>query len=417
MRTLSRTSITLLAAAALGAAPVQSQSFVSVGIGTGSVFAGVGFGIGGLHTTSSLFVGSTFGEPYGGYGIYSASYNGWGAGYGGARHYAYSRDYCRDYYEYSYWDPYSSWQSDCVGYGQYSYNSSRARRWSSRWGGYYGPSTYVYISDPFSSPWGPYWAYDPWGSSYWDGYRDGRRYGLWDNYYGGRVRTVYASGGRLGTSIYRPSPLSPIGPSYKESPGVAGSRTAARRSGANTPSATPAAAPGRVASVSRGGAQPSSRPAIARTPPSGGAVTRTASPSPRATARPSDRVAGTDRAATARPSGARTSPATSGTPSARVAPSTRSTPSSGARPSDRSRPSPSTRVAPTRQGAPSTRSAPSRQSAPSTRSAPSRQSAPATRSAPSRQSAPSARSAPSSRSSGTAPRSAPARGSSRRPGD
>ena len=36
----------------------------------------------------------------------------------------------------------------------------------------------IYVRDPFWRPWGPYWAYDPWGR-YWDGYRDGWRDGRW----------------------------------------------------------------------------------------------------------------------------------------------------------------------------------------------------------------------------------------------
>ncbi|MGD8282411.1 MAG: hypothetical protein PVF69_14715, partial [Gemmatimonadota bacterium] len=219
-----------LAVAALAAAPIQAQTHVSFGIGTGSLFTGVGFGFGSRYSTGSLFVGMSFGDYVGPYGIYSATYDGWGYGYRGTRHYHYSSGYCgASYYWDSYWDPYYG----CGVYQPtYHYNSFRSRAWRYGWGRYYyAPTRYVYVSDPFSAPWGPYWAYDPW-DSYWDGYWDGRRWGLWDGYYRGRTRVVYAGSGRLGSTIYRPSPFSRYGPDYKESPGrTATSRTATRRPG------------------------------------------------------------------------------------------------------------------------------------------------------------------------------------------
>ena len=149
MRTMSRTFTAILAAAALGALPAQAQTHVSFGVGVGSAFTGFGFGIGSHYGTSSLFVGASFGQPY---GIYSTAYDGWGNGYRGTRNYHYSRNHCWDSYWDSYYDPYSGWYNDCVAYGPISYTSFRARRWRSRWGGgYRGRSTYVYVSDPFSA--------------------------------------------------------------------------------------------------------------------------------------------------------------------------------------------------------------------------------------------------------------------------
>jgi hypothetical protein len=355
MRTVSRTSMAVMAAAALGALPVQAQPHVSFGIGIGSIFTGVGFGVSNYYGPSSLFVGASFDQSY---GIYSSAYD----GYRGARNYHYRRNHCWDSYWDSYWDPYSGWYTDCVSYGPISYTSFRARRWRSRWGGYRS-NTFVYVSDHFSSPWHPYWAYDPWGS-YWNGYDNGLR----DGYYSGRG--VYTAGRYRGTTIYRPSPLTPVGPAYKETPGGSGTRTAVRRAG----SAAPVATPVRAAAVSRGGAQTSSRPTLARTglPRAGSA--RTASPTARSgsptartaspSTRPSDRVAGVGRR---RPGATATRGATS-RPSATGRPTAARAPTAASRPRDRVTP----RSATSRHRTPSTRSAPSRQSAPSARSATSR---------------------------------------------
>jgi hypothetical protein len=189
--TKARTALTVAATTALGFGSAQAQT---------TLFAGVGFGFGSAYSSSTLFVGTSFGLGHHAlgneYGIYSATYDGWGTGYRGSRSYHYSRADCWDYYWDSYWDPYPSWYNDCVVWGPYHYNSFRARSWRHR---YWGPrSTFVYVSDPYWAPWGPYYAYDPW-AGYWGGYRDGfwdgRSSGVYDGYYyGGRVRTVYASG-------------------------------------------------------------------------------------------------------------------------------------------------------------------------------------------------------------------------------
>ncbi|HSH74865.1 MAG TPA: hypothetical protein VLA09_04190, partial [Longimicrobiales bacterium] len=234
MHTKARTVLAVAAAAALGAGSARAQT---------SLFVGVGFGFGGDYGSTSLFVGTSFGlAHYGGYGneygIYSATYDGWGLGYRGVRHDHYSRASCWDYYWDSYWDPYGGWYLDCVAYGPYSYNSFRARSWRARWP-YWPRSTFVYVRDPYWAPWGPYYAYDPWGP-YWSGYWDGRRYGLFDDYYyGGRVRTVYASGGRRGVAVARTSPFARSWPNYKENPQAFTGRTATRRQGSAVPAAAP----------------------------------------------------------------------------------------------------------------------------------------------------------------------------------
>ncbi len=55
---------------------------------------------------------------------------------------------------------------------------TRARPTASTAPGEAGCFVSIYVRDPFWRPWGPYWAYDPWGR-YWDGYRDGWRDGRW----------------------------------------------------------------------------------------------------------------------------------------------------------------------------------------------------------------------------------------------
>ena len=422
VRTKARVMWALTAAAAVGVAPLQAQS---------GLFVGVGFGLGYGH-----------GEAY---GIYSSTSDGWGLGYGGHRQYRFSRDTCWDRYWDSYWDPWSGWYSDCVVYGPYRHSSFRASSWRSRWSGWYGPSTsFAYWQDPYASPWGPYWSHDPW-NSYWngygDGYWDGRRF---DDYYGGRVRTVYAAGGSRGVSVVRPSPFALGGTGYKENPRGTSVRTATRRP-ATTAVAAPATAPARVGSPASAGARPEGRPAVNRMPPQA-TPTRAASPE----ARPSDRARSGERPATTAPrssgvgSQARTpgaereapavgrqpavdrgtqrgaanparEPASvrtpaAGRPSDRVAPTRTApnrTPAATTAPSGQGRRekasparTPSTRVEPSR--APSARAEPSR--TPAARAAPSR--APSTRSEPARE--PSARSQPSrAPSAGSTPRAAP----------
>src|SRR5690606_37441169 len=130
-------------------------------------------------------------------------------------------------------------------YGPYAHNSFRARSWWYRAGGrgyysVYRAPRYVYVKDPYVAPWGPYWAYDPWGS-YWDGYRDGYFDGRWTRAYTPRpVRTVYVRGGRPASTVVRPSPLAWRSTSFKENPVSPVTRTAVRRGdvGGAAPSGT-----------------------------------------------------------------------------------------------------------------------------------------------------------------------------------
>jgi len=202
VRTTARNFATAALLAAFLAAPAAGQTHLSLSVGVGSVFAGVGFGLHvGDHHPGSAFVGMSLGLGVGGhygssYGIYSDAYDGWGHGYG--RSYS-----CWDDYWDAYWDPWSSWYWDCVAAGPYGYGSYRASSW--RWRHGYAPTSFVYYADPWWAPWGPSWAYDPWGW-YWDGYWDGRGWGYgwrgWDHPYG-RVRTVHAGGGRVGVAVGR----------------------------------------------------------------------------------------------------------------------------------------------------------------------------------------------------------------------
>lgn len=220
MRTPDGSILIVAILATLGSVEARAQTHVSCALGTGSLFAGVGFGVGGgPYDTGSAFTGVAFrtshpwcvegSEPY-------------------------SRHSCWDAYWDSYHHPYSGWYEGCVMAGPY-----RAARWRARWGGGYFGTRYVYgyISDPFIPIWGPYWAYDPWGTPDWYGYSDGYYDGwYWGNgyYYRGygRVRTVYASVGRAAASVYRPSPLARTGAVYKESPRGAVRRATPRRSSA-----------------------------------------------------------------------------------------------------------------------------------------------------------------------------------------
>ncbi len=232
MRKLART--TLIAATMLGlsAGTGQAQS-VSLSVGVGSLFAGVGFGMHvGSYDPGPAFAGFSVGlalrshqgyyDDYG-YGIYSEGYGSdpcWDP-------------YYDDYYWDSYYDPYyGCWRSGPnVRYRSAYYGSQWG--YSSSWYSWGHRNAFVYIRDPYRSPWGPGWAYDPWGS-YWNGYWDGygSSYGgYYDGYWGGSrgTRVVYGGNGRTGVSIHRPSPLSIGGTGYKESPRGSGARTATRR--------------------------------------------------------------------------------------------------------------------------------------------------------------------------------------------
>ena len=111
MRTAARLTLVLAALAAFTATEARAQAQLSFSVGVGPLFAGVGFGIGGGHySSSSLFMGSSFGlshrSPYANhaYGIYSEVDDGWRPGYrsrGYGSSYSFS---CWDYYWDTYWD-------------------------------------------------------------------------------------------------------------------------------------------------------------------------------------------------------------------------------------------------------------------------------------------------------------------------
>ena len=244
VRTTARTIMTLMAALAFTGGSASAQH-VSFSLGTGSLFDGVGFGLHvGSYSPGSAFVGLSLGlgwrsHGYGSpYGIYSDGY--YDDDYYDDDYYDdgyYDHYSCGDYYHDSFWDPWYNDYYDCYRrayrpyYGFYYgpfYNSYYPSRW-----GWYG-SRFSYWRDPWSYGWGRSWVYDPWGgywNGYWDGYYVGgsRYWGYSPYYYGGHSRTVYAYGGRRGTAIYRPSPFSRLGPSYKESPRGTVASTARRR--------------------------------------------------------------------------------------------------------------------------------------------------------------------------------------------
>ena len=257
VRTAARSPLILIAASALAAAPAAAQSHVSFSVGVGSLFDGVSFGFRAAeYGPSSVFVGASLGfgraHRYGSsYGVYSDDYGwrgsrGYGDGYGAYDGYGYggyaSYD-CWDAYWDSSWDPWTGWYDGCAAAGPVWYGSYHARTWRR-----HRLDTFTYWSDPFFAPWGPYWAYDPF-DWYWDSYRYGGAWGWGSPYYG--VRTVYVSGGRRGTAVYRPSPLwqgGRYGPTYKETARGDVTRTAKRRpTTVAAPSATPAGVPGRTA--------------------------------------------------------------------------------------------------------------------------------------------------------------------------
>jgi hypothetical protein len=272
-------------------ARAQSHTDVWVGLSVG-LFDGFGLGMthyahsGGLGARVSVATGTT---RYADYGIYDE----WGGRYGD---YGFRRGYDyrdRDYADYCWdraWDlrwnrRYNGWDWDWYDYPTYDHLDfyhdclsgglgyaygrwgSHARRayYGRGYGGYgryhrgWGVNVQIYVTDPFWRPWGPYWAYDPWGW-YWDGFRDGRRsrwWGWdrgWDSYggvvYGPGVRTAW--GGRGGYT--RPSPLG--GPDFKEDP--TDRRTAIPR-GRAVPLSAPATGAGLGDPDARTGAR---RPAV-----------------------------------------------------------------------------------------------------------------------------------------------------------
>jgi hypothetical protein len=240
-------------------AAAQSHTDFWAGLSVG-VFDGFGIGLthyahsGGIVAGVSVATGTT---RYADYGIYDDDWSGRRYGdyrYGGYRDRGHA-DYCWDrswdlrwgrryygwdwygYPAYDHLDFYHDCLSGGVGYA-YSRWGAHARR--AHYAGYgryhrgWGVSVQIYVTDPFWRPWGPYWAYDPWGW-YQDGFRDGRRWGRYGPYagWGPGVRTVWTEG-RGGWG--RPSPL---GPGYKEDP--EGGRTAVPRVGRTVAVSAPAA--------------------------------------------------------------------------------------------------------------------------------------------------------------------------------
>ena len=203
-------------------------------------------------------------------GAYSRGYGSWG-GYGGRGDPA---DYCwdrawqlrRDHSYFGWYGParydHLDFYLDCLRFGTgYAYDRWRwrahsAARFHRSW-----VHVSVLVLDPFRRPWGPSWAYDPWGW-YWDGWRYGPGWhGPWGGIeYAGvvwstpRVGTVYAPRGTV--LVARPSPL--VTPRFKEDPrGVAPNPAGARRA---VPRGERVAAP-----PTRAG-QSGARPALADAP-------------------------------------------------------------------------------------------------------------------------------------------------------
>ena len=182
----------------------------------------------------------------------------------------------------------------------------------------------VMIIDPFSRPWGPYWACDPW-ARYWDGFR-GRSRGGRAGYGGyGATRTIV-------TGLRSPR----NGARFKEDP--RGVRAAVPRTGRAGPSA---AAAGRVregaprtAASPAAGARDRGRSAAPATRASDRPSAGSDRERPRAApTRPSDAVSGRDGAAAARPGQARVGRS----PGGATARATPATPKREARPQGRGR--------------------------------------------------------------------------------
>ena len=147
----------------------------------------------------------------------------------------------------------------------------------------------IYVRDPFWRPWGPYWAYDPWGR-YWDGYRDGWRDGRWwarggGVIYAGQFGRPYGSGGVRTVDAGRPSPLAPT--RFKEDPRVLATDGGVRRA---VPRVQPTPA---AAAVDAGRGSPAAHPAPAA-PARRGDSTRGERPAPLDW--PTDRLRGDARA-------------------------------------------------------------------------------------------------------------------------
>jgi len=383
VRNVTSCSMTLILAAALAlpARDAQAQTRFVASVGAGSLFDGVGFGFGGgALAPGSMFFGLSLGlnwaHSYGSpYGIYSDTYDGWQRGYRGhpGYGYGYGNASCWD----SYWDPYwDPWDGDCVAFAPmwgtpWGYPAYRPWRFGFGFGfgfsSWYGPTLSVYMADPFATPWGPYWSYDPW-AGYWNTW--GARAGWGRGYYGyGGTRVVYAGGRHGGWGVYRPSPLVRHGPTYVENPTGGNTGRTAHRRGTTTTAAVPAPTRDPRAPVVQGnplgvpgwgdpgtvrgdagprsgvsGSGTSGRVAqprgATRSPTSGGRIAdpRTGAPRvavPSGNGRPSGRAV---PATSGRPPG-RAAPSGNGRPSGRAVPATSGRPSGRAAPSGNARPS------------------------------------------------------------------------------
>lgn len=288
--------------ATLAAIPVRAQSHTEVraGISVG-VFDGFGIGMTRYSRTASFDVGATVAtgtSGYPDYGIYSGrdrsrrlgDYR-YGRGYGRDHDRAYA-DYCwdrawdlrwgRGYYggrgdrwssSYDHLDFYH----DCLGGGiDYAddrwYAHARPASWGRPWCEWSCPrggvTVAVYVKDPFWAPWGPYWAYDPWGwhwNRYWDGFRGRPGWGPRGRIgYDAVVRTAWTDRGRGWT---RTSPLS--APRFKERPT---GRTAVPRPGRTIAGADAPATRERPAArmPASAGGEGASAPRVGRTRPTEG---------------------------------------------------------------------------------------------------------------------------------------------------
>jgi len=426
-------SFAILGPASLGAQLTTTN--LSVSFGVGSAYHGVGIGLSTTRLTPGAFTsfGGGLGDPAYGYGIYSRARGGWAHSLPYRVRTAWSARLdlygCAAYgwSDWLYWDPWSGYGCATPSYRTYAWRPA-ARR---------GVYTAVLWRDPFSDPWGPYWAYDPW-SSFWDGpwYAGGGSWVAtrgWPQTGGGYV----SRGPRVAVPRASAAPATVVsGPVFKEDPGA----TPAARAPAMSPrpSTRPSTASTRPGS-------PASARAPART--SGGANNRGLTPPPRrpsdvapsgATARPqaprerapSPPSRGANReSASVRPS----SPATGTRPSTATRPQTPSRPSAAApartprgagsvgsvsrpstrpsevapRPSRSTGPSTSRTVMPSRPSRPSPAARPS--TAPAARGTGSSVATPRRAPATTRSTSPGSRSTPAPRSSaGTAPARSPA---------
>ena len=257
MRSEARALVVLTAWTTIGAAAAAGQSSFALAFPTGPLFSGVTFGIvGPAYGPGSVFLGASFGHGYpaysfgahDGYGIYSSR--------------AYGSDRC--------WDYAYGYDEGCIVTGSYdpwysSYSWSY-RRWSIFRP---APSRFAYVGDPFWEPWGPYWAYDPWGSywnGYWNGYVSGSYLGRWS-----RGGTAYAYTPRHVRNVYVAPFRHADGTRYKESPGrVASGRTAQPR-GTPVPTAPSRAQIAEAANSRPNGVSSVNRraPAVGRSPSAG----------------------------------------------------------------------------------------------------------------------------------------------------